>query len=820
MIKKLLFIFILLLSFQNQAQITGEITSTTGEPLSYVNIYIQNSRKGTTSNDTGNYRLNIDKTGNYTVVFQFLGFKTKNVDVAVDEFPFTLNVELEEEITSLDEVMVNSNENPADRIIRKVIESKASILEKRKAYTADFYSRGTYRVKDLPEKILGQEITDIGPGLDSTRSGIIYLSETISKIAYRAPDDFKEKITASKVSGDDNGFSFNSAREANFSFYDNTLEINTQLVSPIANNAFNYYRYKLEGSFYEGSKLINKIKVTPRRANDRVFNGYVYVVEDDWQLYGVELNTTGAAIQVPFIENLLIKHTFQLNEEENLWVKKVQTIDFKFKLFSFQGDGRFSAVYSNYDFSPRFDEKDFSNEVLSFVENANKKDSLYWQKIRPIPLTLEERKDYVLKDSLQIVRKSKKYFDSVDNRHNKVGFLDPIMGYSYTNTYERWRLSYDGPLDQTSFNTIQGFNSSAGISYSSWEEDYKSSFYAFAKANYGLDDDRLRFTSGITKRFNRSNRSTLSLAGGQKVEQFNATEPISPLVNSLATLFWERNYLKAYDLTFARAAYSEEVSNGILLFARAGYEKRQGLFNTTDQTVFPKDEIAYSSNNPLAPADFNTTAIDNHDLGKLDLVANITFDQKYMSYPDGKFNIGESKYPMLSLAVEQGFAASNGDYNFTRFGAGLTQQIDVANKGSFSYSLKGGTFTHGDNISFVDYKHFSGNQTHVNLNSDYLQRFNLLPYYDFSTNKSYFEGHIQHNFKGFILGKIPALRALNFNLIGGAHFLSTVNNKPYSELSVGIDNLGFGKFRFLRVDYVRSFYNGSSDGGFMFGISF
>ena len=95
-----------------------------------------------------------------------------------------------------------------------------------------------------------------------------------------------------------------------------------------------------------------------------------------------------------------------------------------------------------------------------------------------------------------------------------------------------------------------------------------------------------------------------------------------------------------------------------------------------------------------------------------------------------------------------------------------------------------------------------------------------MPYYDFSTNNSFLEAHIEHNFKGFILGKIPALRALNFNLIGGAHFLSTVNNKPYSELSVGIDNLGFGKFRFLRVDYVRSFYNGSSDGGFMFGISF
>ena len=103
---------------------------------------------------------------------------------------------------------------------------------------------------------------------------------------------------------------------------------------------------------------------------------------------------------------------------------------------------------------------------------------------------------------------------------------------------------------------------------------------------------------------------------------------------------------------------------------------------------------------------------------------------------------------------------------------------------------------------------------------NYTNVFNLMPYYDFSTNKSYFEGHLEHDFRGWILGKIPGINQLNLNLIAGAHFLSTEERKTYSEISVGIDNLGFGKFRLLRVDYVRSYYNGGSDGAFIFGLKF
>jgi hypothetical protein len=81
-----------------------------------------------------------------------------------------------------------------------------------------------------------------------------------------------------------------------------------------------------------------------------------------------------------------------------------------------------------------------------------------------------------------------------------------------------------------------------------------------------------------------------------------------------------------------------------------------------------------------------------------------------------------------------------------------------------------------------------------------------LPYYSNSTNNRYFEAHSEYNDEGYIMNKIPLLNKLKSTLILGMHFLP--RNKPYTELSVGFDNLGFGKFKLLRIDYVRSYQNG------------
>lgn len=819
--KQLLLCLSFFITAHLSAQIVGTVTNDKGEPLPYVNIYLENTYNGTTSNEEGNYTLDLSTAGDYTVIFQFLGYTTIKKAVTINDFPHTIDVSLTETSVSLDEVVVSTSEDPAYRIIRETIARRKENLERISGFTANFYSRGIWRVKDVPEKIMGQEVGDFEGALDSTRTGIIYLSESISEIAYQRPDDFRERIIASKVSGNDNGFSFNSAMDANFSFYENTIDLNAAIVSPIAGSALSYYKYKLDGIFYEDSKLINKIIVTPKRPKDRVWQGVIYIVEDDWQLYGAELTTNGEAIQVPFIKELIFKQNFTFDAEENAWIKISQTIDFSFGFFGFNGDGRFIANYSDYNFQPEFQKKDFSNEVLFFEPLANKKDSLFWEQIRPVPLTIEEVNDYSRKDSLQELRKSKVYLDSIDAKENKFGLLDPLFGYSYQNTHDKWSIDYKAPLPGVNFNTVQGWNGSAGLSFFKWYDDNRTKWFAAnIYATYGIAEDRVRFTGSISKNFNRINRRNISISGGSMVSQFNAAEPISPLVNSVSTLFFERNYLKNYELNFVRVNYSQELINGLFLQANVGYENRQPLFNNTDYVILPNDDVDYTSNNPLDPTDFSNAGLEEHDIVKTQVRAFVTFGQKYFTYPDGKYNIGSDKYPRLIVTLENGAGASDSKYNFTQLRGRLLQNINLGNLGDFTYNLKGGKFFDADEISFVDYQHFNGNQTRVGTSFRYTNVFNLLPYYELSTNKGYFEGHVEHNFKGYLLGKIPGLNQLNFNLVAGAHFLSTQDRKPYSEVSIGLDNLGWGSFRFLRVDYVTSFYEGNSSGAFVFGLKF
>ena len=88
MLKKCLTVIALLVSVYNYSQVTGNITSTTNEPLPSVNIFIENTYTGTTTNFDGLYTLDLSKKGTYTVVFQYLGYKTVKKTIDITTFPF------------------------------------------------------------------------------------------------------------------------------------------------------------------------------------------------------------------------------------------------------------------------------------------------------------------------------------------------------------------------------------------------------------------------------------------------------------------------------------------------------------------------------------------------------------------------------------------------------------------------------------------------------------------------------------------------------------------------------------------------------------
>ena len=813
-------VFLFYITFHLKAQINGTVSDSKNKPLPYVSVYIENSHIGTSSNEQGLYELPISKIGTYNIIFQYLGYVTLKKEIEITSFPFKLDITLNEESIQLNEITISSKENLANKIIRNTINNRKHYLKKITAYTSDFYSKGIFRIKNAPEKIFGQKVGDLGGGLDSTRSGVVYLSETVSKISFKQPNLFKEKIVASKVSGNNSGFSFNQASEVNFNFYKNTIDLESKVISPIASYAFNYYTYKLVGTFYEDSHLINKIEVTPKKKTDNAFSGTIYIVEDDWAIYVINLTVTGAQMGQPMIEKLNLKHRYSYAKNEKYWPLISQQIYFKFGMLGINVDGQISTVYSNYNFNPLFKENEFNNEILSFTENSNKKDSLYWDAARPIILTEEEIKDYKIKDSIQELKKSKKYLDSIDKKNNKFKIADILMGYSYKNTHKNQYFNFSSMLLGTSFNTVQGWNPSMNISYYTSDKEAGSSFSTRANINYGLSDKKLRATTSISYLFNSISKPYLQLSGGKRVTQFNQSEPISSIVNSVSTLFFEENYAKYYDKTYAKILFSDELTNGIRMQSSLSYEKRAPLVNTTDYVVLNDKQKTYTSNDPLNENNTGIPSFETHNVYQFSTVATIRFGQKYISYPNRKINTFSSNYPSLTIAYQQNFASSKDTYNFGEIEARVQQRLDIDNKGTFNYNIKAGTFFEANDIAFIDYKHFNGNQTHVNMNYDYTNAFNLMPYYNFSTNQSYAELHAEHNFNGYVLNKIPLINKLGFELVLGAKSLVRIDKKPYSEFSIGLNNIGFGKVRFLRLDYVKSTYNGVSQNGLVFGISF
>ncbi|ARV06881.1 hypothetical protein BTO04_09380 [Polaribacter sp. SA4-10] len=815
--KKITILFFLFVSVTFVAQVKGKIVDSKNNPLSFVSVYLDKTVTGTTSNDNGDYVLNLTKKGNYSIVFQILGYKTIKKKVSITSFPFQLNVKLAEEDIVLDEISISTKDNPANAIIRNVIANKEKNTDKFANYTAKFYSRGLYRIKDAPKKFLGQTLGDFGGGLDSTRSGIIYLSETISDIKFqKKPKNFKENIIASKVSGQDNGISFNRAEDANINFYENSVEFGNDLISPLSVNAFSYYTFKLEGTFYDkNGKLINKINIIPKRKNDRVFSGSLYIVEDDWALYGADVSVTGAQVNIPVVDVLKLKQNYNYSDKNAAWVLISQSIDFRVNAFGFKFDGRFSAAFSNYNFTPNFTEKTFTNEVLTFEKEATEKDSSYWNTLRPVPLTTEEVKDYTIKDSLKVVRKSKKYLDSLNKEQNKVSVLSPITGYTYRNSYQKWSLSYDGLIDDLGFNTVQGFNTSVGVSYSKRINDKGNWWNAGFNVAYGFSDKRARPTFFFNKKWNNISRRRMSLSGGVKTAQFNERQPISKLDNMIRSLLRRENYMKIYEKEFAEISYSEEIKNGVYFTSSLEYANRKPLFNTNNYSFARQSKTApYTSNNPLELSNYTNAAFLEHKIASLKVGATFIFNQKYLSYPDRKFNIGNTKYPTLGLMYRKNFGASNSELNSDVFVANIRQSIDAGNYGNLSYNMRGGLFLKKKNIAFMDNLQANGNQL-LFITDNKLSSFGLLEYYKFYTNDKYAEAHIEHNFKGAFLSKIPLINKLNFYLVGGAKSLFMADKKAYTEYSVGLDNVGLGKWRFLRIDYVKSFHAGIKNDGLL-----
>ena len=797
-----------------QVTLSGKIIDENGKPVPFASVYVKGSTKGTSANVDGDYLLKL-QPGQYDMLYRAVGYKQVSQSVDLEKNT-TLNITLKAELYELGAVTISaSGQDPAYAIIRKAIRRRKAHLSEVKAYTAEVYIKGLQKLLAAPKKFMGADINQIGReiGLDSNRRGIIYLSESESKISYQYPGQIHEEMISSKFSGSNRMFSFNRASDARVNFYENLQDwgglSNRPLISPISDNALFYYKYKLLGTTNENGVTINKIQVTPRRGHDPCFDGYIYITDGTWRIYALDLYVTSRA-NINFVDTLRINQQF-LKIDSNKWMQSSNKFEFSGGLFGFRLKGYFSSVYKDYDLNPTFKKHEF-NEILNIPQKVNKNDSLYWNKERPIPLTLEEQKDYKKKEKIAARLESKTYLDSLDKATNKVtpgGLL--LTGINIIDRYKHAFYHLDPLVSSILFNTVEGPALNYGFTYRKRADSLSNKVFGYgANVRYGFSDHLFDANANTTLPLGNF---YLNLSGGSNVVDLNRLTPMSTFVNTFYTLFDRQNFEKLYQKKFATASFSGRIYGGWQAYATVDWADRRWLPNTNNYSFFHPKGNQFTSNNPLDPANETPLFPENQSF-KLILRTTYDFSNKYETYPFGRRYI-PSDYPTIGLTYTKGFKNILGsDVDYDLLEADISKEnINLGLYGRTSFFIGAGKFLNANSLYYPDYKQFAGNE--VSLYKSGLNSFLLLDYYRFSTPDQYLEGHLEHNFSGFITNKIPLLRKLKLQEIADINYLSTPQLKNYTELGVGIQYLAF------RLMYGTSFNSGSNmRNGIRIGLSF
>lgn len=810
--QKLLVCFFLLVVLESKsATISGWVKDKSGNAIPFASVLIKGSTKGTTANAKGYYSLEIE-SGSHVLVAQHVGHKSIEKTIKVSSTAIELNFELETQQYNLKEVVVKSGgEDPAYAIIRKAIAVREEHLKEIKKFQCEVYLKGQLELRDYPKKFMGKAV-DFEDG-DTSKHKSIFLSESVVNYAVEEPNSKKIDVISSKVGGQSDGFGF--ANPQIISLYENIVSFGRGLnprgfVSPIANNALNFYKYKFEGTFFENGREISRIKVIPRRKYEPVFSGYINIVEDDWRIQSVQLKLLKEqAMQL--IDTLVLEQLY-VPASRNVWVIKSQVLYPAGKIFGFEFWGNFLQVYDKFNLNPTFKKKFFDHTILKFEDSANKKSMAYWDSIRPIPLVLEEKKTYRKLDSLEDERKNPHYLDSLDKRRNKFS----VLGFLFTGnsiSVQKKKTVYGFPPMLTSFfyNTVEG----GVIDFAPYYiKNYtgRKSLTITPDLRYGFANQQFNPSLSINYKYGKKYLKTFAIAGGAKVFQFDNDVPILPILNTFTTLRQEYNYMKIYQADFFRLTYNTGIGNGLTVGADFQFQNRKPLENLADMTSWK--DYPNRSFTPNYPTEITQSNMIPNKASIFTVHASWKPGSNYIELPDQKFSIG-SKYPTFSASIITGINGLLGsDVSYSKWHFGITDNLNLKLGGKLNYALGVGGFFNSDKVYVPDYQHIQGNQ--LILATPYLSSFQLPAYYQYSnTSKFNATAHIEYHLNGLITNKIPGFRSLNLFFVTGGSALYIQPGTHYYEAFFGIENI----FKVLRFDFVQGYeQNGGRPSGFRLSI--
>ncbi|PZX60290.1 carboxypeptidase-like protein [Algoriphagus ratkowskyi] len=848
--------------------IKGIVKSADGEPLAFASVYVRNLGDGVPTNEEGNYEYKLPK-GVYDVLVQYLGYKSQLETIIVGDEWITMNFVLEPQIYTLNEVEVRAGaEDPALTIMRKAIaKAKYHRLQIQK-YSMTVYLKGTGKLTNAPfflEKTLAKE------GLKLNEA---YTSESVSRITFTQPNKVEEKVLSIRTNGDNQSTS--PAPYIQTTFYQEKIN---GIISPLSRLAFQYYKFKYEGSFFDQNVMVSKIKVTPRSRGEQVFEGFIYIIEDLWAIHSLNLQTSLLGFQIQAKQQYA-------PVADNVWMPLTHTYDFGGKMLGFEGDFKYLASTREYEIELNpdlelvpeiIDEKvqevpedavKYSKSVSALEQLASEEpktrkeyrkllneyekesqkeqtepdviqesyyevDSLakkynqaYWDSVRPVPLTESEIQGYQRDDSVAMVDAAKMSdVDSIAKKASrKLKPLDIMNGGTY-NMGNGVSLGFTQNWTKISFNTVEGFKLGMGLFYRK-ESSVKladsvsinrKSFNIEPELRYGFSSDR--FYGKVDFRWSSTlpiSGTTFGLKGGRYIYQFNGGEPINEQVNALYSLLFRQNYMKLYEQDFAQAYWAHRINGGITYRVNMTYAHRKELFNTNNYSLYTKPERVYTSNQP-ENVDTDPGSFGDHDILKLNAELEWRPGIKYGIRNGRKYPINE-RSPLIKLAYNKAFGGISSDgkaADFDHLELSVQHSYTFGVSGKLDFNLSAGAFLTNEQVYFPDFQHFGGNRT-IFSNFGPASNYRFMDYYKYSTNSKYFSGIVHYQFRKFIFTQLPMLRFSGVRENIFFNYLKTENSPNYWEVGYSLDNL----FRVFRVEMGAGFEDTKFlRGGVRFGVA-
>ena len=787
--KLIIFLAIVPLLFISQTIVTGRVFDlVTGEAIPFAIVTLKGTSVGTSTDFDGNYRIET-KIKADSVQVAYTGYVSKTFSVKVGETQ-VINAGLE--VFTLEEVLVKPGENPAHKIIKRVIANKERNDKKKlKAYEYEVYNKIEFDLNNIPkslkEKKVMKPIKFIFENVDSSNSNgekpflPIFMIENLSQFYWRDnPKLKKEIILASRVTGIENSSVSQVMGDMyqNINVYDNNILVfGKEFVSPVSDNAIFYYKFYLEDSLFIGNTRCYHIRFKPRRKQELLFSGNMWVADTTFGLRRLEMSIPKDA-NINFIQTANVIQEFTYADSSWMLMKDRLVIDFSIKEGQTGIYGRKTTSYRNI-VTNKPKENAFFNlgENITVNDDATKKNDAFWESHRHDSLSSNEKKIIKMIDTLQTLPVYRTWVDI---------FTIIISGYETIGNFEIGPYS-----NMLSYNLLEGtrlrFGGKTSHKFSRW---YQLSGYLA----YGLNDEKFKYSIGfksfITKKPIRqlvgiNYKSDLEILGqsqnGFSQDNFFASflrrTPLNSLTRVDETMLW----------------YEREWMPGLTTKASFVNRKLAPTGGITYNYRLPDNQIGYYP--------YLRTS-------ELRLLTRFAYDEKYINGEFSRASLG-TKYPVLQV----NFATSipnlyESQFSYKKLVVKVDDRVRIHPLlGYTDFTLEAGKFWGAAPYPLLELH--GGNVTYL---YDYMA-YNMMNFYEFVSDR-YASFWVFHHFEGLFLNKIPLLRRLKWRevvtykvLFGSVNdanrkelifpnTLYALNGRPYQEVSVGIENIA----KIFRVD--------------------